>query len=185
MSSERGGPGDGELACPSCARHYDSSQRFCPECGMPLVHAAGRREEPDTERHGRARKIKPQYLGGNLVKVGWARNQAEAELIQGLLLEEGIPSVQRRTQGFDVPQFLAAGPRDVLVSEAAYALARELLAGIEARGDAPGNGDLPDGAADGAPLGGIGGSPARLAVWVLAATAGAAAIVYALYELTA
>ena len=27
-----------------------------------------------------------------------------------MLLEEGIPSVQRRTRGFDVPDFLAAGP---------------------------------------------------------------------------
>ena len=48
-----------------------------------------------------------------------ASNLAEAELIQGILLEEGIPSVQRRTRGFDVPDFLAAGPRDILVPEAA------------------------------------------------------------------
>ena len=50
-----------------------------------------------------------------LVRVAGGRNQAEAELIQGLLLEEGVPSVLRRTAGFDVPDYLAAGPRDVLV----------------------------------------------------------------------
>jgi hypothetical protein len=59
------------------------------------------------------RKVFPQYGEGPLVKVGWARNQAEAELIAGLLLEEGIPSVAKRSGGFDVPDFLAAGPRDI------------------------------------------------------------------------
>jgi hypothetical protein len=44
-----------------------------------------------------------------------------------LLLEEGIPSTLRRTAGFDVPDFLAAGPRDVLVPDSGLELARELL----------------------------------------------------------
>ena len=70
------------------------------------------------------RKIKPQYTRGEPVKVGFARNQAEAELIQGLLLEEGIPSFLKRTRGFDVPDFLAAGPRDVLVPQAGAEAAR-------------------------------------------------------------
>jgi hypothetical protein len=33
----------------------------------------------------------------------------------------------RRSAGFDVPDFLAAGPRDVLVPEAGAATARDLL----------------------------------------------------------
>ena len=49
------------------------------------------------------------------MRVAGGRNQAEAEFIQGLLLEEGVPSMLRRTRGFDVPDFLAAGPRDVMV----------------------------------------------------------------------
>ena len=40
-----------------------------------------------TEPQRRARKVKPQYGEGQLVKVAYARNQAEAELIAGLLLE--------------------------------------------------------------------------------------------------
>ncbi|MBV9000053.1 MAG: hypothetical protein JO304_13405, partial [Solirubrobacterales bacterium] len=44
-----------------------------------------------------------------------------------LLLEEGVPSLLRRSAGFDVPDFLAAGPRDVLVPEAGVATAREVL----------------------------------------------------------
>ena len=64
---------------------------------------------------------------GALVKVAWARNQAEAELIEGMLREEGIPSVTRRQLGFDVPDFLAGGPRDVLVPAAGAEAARELL----------------------------------------------------------
>ena len=43
----------------------------------------------------------------DLVKVGRANNQAEAEFLQGLLLEEGVPSVVQRGQGSDVPDFLA------------------------------------------------------------------------------
>ena len=43
------------------------------------------------------------------MRVAGARNQAEAELIQSILLEEGMPSILRRSAGFDVPDFLAAG----------------------------------------------------------------------------
>lgn len=86
-------------------------------------------EPPRDAAHERARKIDPRYADGELVKVGWAANQPEAELIQGLLLENGVPSMQRRSMGFDVPDFLAAGPRDILVPESGAELARELLAG--------------------------------------------------------
>ena len=61
------------------------------------------------------------------MRVAGGRNQAEAELIQDLLLEEGMPSMLRRTAGFDVPDFLAAGPRDVLVPEAGAEAARDVL----------------------------------------------------------
>jgi hypothetical protein len=95
---------------------------------MPLTWAGARPlDEPLSEAHGRARKINPVYTQGELVRVAGGRNQAEAELIQGLLLEEGVPSVLRRTAGFDVPDYLAAGPRDVLVPEAGAEAARELL----------------------------------------------------------
>ncbi len=86
-------------------------------------------EQPLSEAHGRARKIDPLYTEGDLVRVAGGRNQAEAELIQGILLEEGVPSVLRRSAGFDVPDFLAAGPRDVMVPESGAEVARELLHG--------------------------------------------------------
>jgi hypothetical protein len=96
---------------------------------MPLVYAGAKAGalEPVTEAHERARKIKPQYAEGEVVQVAWARNQAEAELLQGMLLEEGVPSVQRRAPGFDVPDFLAAGPRHILVPASGEAAAREVL----------------------------------------------------------
>jgi hypothetical protein len=95
---------------------------------MPLVEPGGEPlDAPLSEAHGRARKIDPRYAEGDLVRVAGGRNQAEAELIQGMLLEEGIPSVLRRTAGFDVPDYLAAGPRDVLVPEAGREAARDLL----------------------------------------------------------
>ena len=117
------------LACPTCARRFDLDERFCPDCEMPLVYVGRGEQQPITAAHERARKVRPEYTGGEPVKVGFARNLAEAQMIQGILLEEGIPSFERRTRGFDVPDFLAGGPRDILVPGAAAEVARELLAG--------------------------------------------------------
>jgi signal recognition particle subunit SEC65 len=64
---------------------------------------------------------------GRLVKVAYALNQMEAEMIQGLLGEHGIPSMVQRS--VDNPEFLAAGPRQILVPEAAAEEAREVLEG--------------------------------------------------------
>jgi hypothetical protein len=88
---------------------------------------SGSLDEPLNEAHGRWRKIDPTFTEGELVRVAGGRNQSEAELIQALLLEWGVPSVLRRSAGFDVPDFLAAGPRDVLVPEAGAETAREVL----------------------------------------------------------
>ncbi|HEX9966783.1 MAG TPA: DUF2007 domain-containing protein [Solirubrobacterales bacterium] len=67
---------------------------------------------------------------GKLVKVAWASQQAEAELIQGLLREHGIPSIAKRDT-WDVPEMLAAGPRQILVAEENAERAREVLEGAE------------------------------------------------------
>jgi len=93
---------------------------------MPLTYADIEVGEL-SERQARARKVSPQYGEGELVKVGWARNQPEAELIAGLLLEEGIPSMSKRSRGFDVPDFLAGGPRDILVAQSGADHARDVL----------------------------------------------------------
>ena len=93
---------------------------------MPLVYGDDV-AAPPTEAQERARKIDPQYAQGEPVRVAFTRNQAESDLVQNILLEEGIPSMARRTRGFDVPDFLAAGPRDVLVPESGAELARALL----------------------------------------------------------
>jgi len=95
---------------------------------MPLVYAGAHTADvqPGSARD-RARKIRPEYTRGELVRVAGGDNQAQAELIQSLLLEEGIPSILRRTRGFDVPDFLAAGPRDILVAESGAEAAHEIL----------------------------------------------------------
>lgn len=87
----------------------------------------------------RARKVRPEYASGDLVRVAGGRNQTEAEFVAGLLLEEGIPSLVRRSAGFDVPDFLAAGPRDVLVPASGAEAAREVLleGGLAPTGPAP------------------------------------------------
>lgn len=99
---------------------------------MPLTYAGQTGVgQPITERHERARKVKGQYTEGELVRVAGARHQAEAEFIQGLLLEEGVPSMLRRTRGFDVPDMMAAGPRDVMVPASGAEAAREILLDAE------------------------------------------------------
>ena len=102
------------LSCPRCNLSYALDERFCARCGMPLVYSGYER-------------INPEYTRGDLVRVAGGRNQAEAELIQNLLMEEGIPSVVRRSAGFDVPDYLAGGPRDVLVAESGAEAAHEML----------------------------------------------------------
>lgn len=115
------------LVCPGCAQPHPLDERFCRSCNMPLVYDADAGEQPVSPRHERARKIDPRYTEGDLVRVAGAMNQAEAEFVQGLLLEEGIPSTLRRTRGFDVPDMLAAGPRDVMVPASGHAAARDVL----------------------------------------------------------
>ncbi len=150
------------LVCPECGLRFDGQARFCPDCKLPLVLADAEPREP-SERHDRARKVKPQLSEGELVKVAWARNQSEGEFIQGLLLEEGVPSMLRRSAGFDVPDMLAAGPRDVMVPISGVDAAREILLQTEVIGDAP--------------VGGV-VSPGRLLAGLLVALAIGALVVW-------
>lgn len=105
--------------------------RLCPDCTMPLVVPGSGEIEAEGPEHEQARKIHPRFARGELVRVAVARNLSEGELIKGVLLEQGIPSMLRRTSGFDVPDFLAAGPRDVLVPESGVEEARSLLSEVE------------------------------------------------------
>jgi hypothetical protein len=147
-------------------------ERFCPHCEMPLVYVGRNEMEPITAAHEKARKVKPQYTGGEPVKVAFAQNLAEAQMIQGILLEEGIPSYERRARGFDVPDFLAAGPRDILVPDTAAEAARELLTGAGALAE-----QSPE------PAGAVVSEPRRFVVGFLVALGGGAALVLLVYEL--
>jgi len=142
------------LRCPRCGTEHPLDERFCSECGFPLVYAG-------------YEKIDPEYTRGELVRVAGGRNQAEAELIQNLLLEEGIPSMVRRTAGFDVPDYLAGGPRDVLVAGSAVQAAREML--LEA--------DL----APREPVDPVSRSPIRTALLAIGIVAAATLFVYVLW----
>jgi hypothetical protein len=156
------------LVCPHCARGYGLDERFCAHCGMPLVYAGMPPvEEPASAAHARARKIRPELTRGELVRVGWGRNQAEAELIQNLLLEEGVPSIARRSPGFDVPDFLAAGPRDILVPESGAHVARTTLAGADVEPPATATGPTR-------------GQAARILAGIVAGAGAAALIAWAL-----
>ena len=68
---------------------------------------------------------------GDLVKVAYANDESEAELLQGFLRSADVGSVVRRTSGFDVPEFGAAGPRDVLVAASDVPVAKDLLREVD------------------------------------------------------
>jgi uncharacterized protein (UPF0147 family) len=61
------------------------------------------------------------------VKVAAAPDESVALLMDGVLKDAGIPSLIRRAAGFDAPEFLSAGPRDVLVPGALVGEARQVL----------------------------------------------------------
>ena len=115
------------LVCPGCEAAHAEDERFCGACGLPLVHSGDAVLPAGSELREKARKVRPSYAEGPLTRVATARHQAEAELLQQLLLEEGIPSLVRRSGGFDVPDFLAAGPRDIVVAASGADAARQLL----------------------------------------------------------
>jgi len=66
------------------------------------------------------------------VKVGYARNQVDAEFMQGLLKAEGIPSFLKRSPAFDVPDFLVSGPRDIYVNFEDEQIAQSVLQDVQA-----------------------------------------------------
>ncbi|MET0557405.1 MAG: hypothetical protein ABW065_01860 [Solirubrobacterales bacterium] len=119
---------------------------------------------------------------GPLVKVAFARNQAEAEMLQGLLLESDIPSVLKRSRGFDNPDFLAGGPHDVFVAQTMARKAREVLADTVVEDEAEERAELDDQARlerDGTDT-----SARRLALWLIAALVGAVILVWLAYQLS-
>jgi hypothetical protein len=115
----------GALRCPSCERAHPPSERFCERCGMPLVSATNTPESVVNERRQTARKIKPEYAEGELVKVAHTDDLAQAEFIAGMLLEEGIPCVLRAKIAGYTPM---VDPRDIMVPESGAQAAREALA---------------------------------------------------------
>jgi hypothetical protein len=61
------------------------------------------------------------------VKVAAAPDESVALLMEGVLKDAGIPSLIQRAAGFDAPDFLAAGPRDVLVPDSLLGEAKQIL----------------------------------------------------------
>lgn len=109
-----------QTACPFCGFDLPAGTTTCPRCNLPLaaaVEPGGAQLPPPL----------PEYCKGRLIQVTTASHQAEAELIEGMLRSVGIPCVIKRSIGADVPDFLSAGPRGILVPESGYAAAREML----------------------------------------------------------
>ena len=61
------------------------------------------------------------------VKVAAAPDESVALLMEGVLEDAGIPTLIQRAPGFDAPDLLSAGPRDVLVPASLVEEARQVL----------------------------------------------------------
>ncbi len=109
--------------CPFCGSEFELGAAVCPECDLPLLQA----EPAHVGALATGRSTRREFATGDLRCVTVAANQAEADMLEGLLRSEGIPCVVRRSFGADVPDFLAAGRRDILVPEGGLAAARSLL----------------------------------------------------------
>lgn len=83
---------------------------------------------------GRSAPARPEV---EWVRVAIARNQPEAEMIQGMLADAGIPAYVRRMAGFDVPDYLAGGPRDIMVPGDRAIEAHALIDPMDAGATAP------------------------------------------------
>ena len=123
--------------------------------------------------------------GGKLIKVGFARNQAEAEMLQALLTESGIPSILKRSGGFDAPEFLAAGPRDIWVNKEQAHAARRIIEETMTDGeDEAEEREELEGEARLRATGGEPMTPQRLALWVLGGTVVAIVLIWIVFEIS-
>jgi hypothetical protein len=100
------------------------------EAGAALARALTAPEAaPDAPQTATAAPVGDVQPDGS-VRVAVAANQSEAELLQSVLRDAGIPSNWRRTGG-DLPELLAAGYREIYVPAGAADEAQALLATVE------------------------------------------------------
>jgi hypothetical protein len=124
--------------------------------------------------------------GGNgerMVKVAFARTQPEAEMLQGLLTEAGIPSMLKRSGGFDNPEFLPNGPRDILVRADSAKRAREVLADVMIEDEKDEATELEEERRLARGETGV-TSAGRLAFWLIAAVLAGFLLIWLLYQAT-
>jgi hypothetical protein len=96
------------------------------EAGAALARALTEPSEvPETPRAATGAALGDPQPDGT-VRVAVASNQAEAELLQGVLAGADIPSTWRRTGG-DLPHLLAGGYREIYVPAKAAEQAQALL----------------------------------------------------------
>ncbi len=120
--------------------------------------------------------------GGRLVKVAFARTEAEGELLQGLLREAGIPSVLQRSAPIPGAAYMP-GPSNVMVAAEAAPRAREVLRDTFGESEADELAELEQERRLARGETGV-VAPGRLALWVGGGAAVAVALIWVLYELT-
>jgi hypothetical protein len=120
--------------------------------------------------------------GDDLVKVAFARTQAEGEMLQGLLTEAGIPSVLNRSQGFYSVSYVP-GPVNVMVAAHLAKRAREVLSETMLEDEADEMAEMEEQRRLARGETGV-VSPGRLALWIGAIVIAAFILLWVLYQVT-
>jgi hypothetical protein len=100
------------------------------EAGAALARVLTEPSPPEDAPRGATAAQVGAIQPDGTVRVAVAANQSEAELLQGMLGDAGIPSTWRRTGG-DLPELLAAGYREIYVPAEAAGEAQAVLATME------------------------------------------------------
>src|SRR6185503_18708474 len=108
----------------------DAAARDPPRRDGPRNSHDHRRDRPEqlTMREPDPR-LKPEYARGDLVAVTTVPNQAEAEMVRDMLLNEGIPAMVRLGRLFDPRNLPAVTAHEVVVRASGYEAAHQLVHG--------------------------------------------------------
>ena len=121
--------GAGELFCPVCGASYPADERFCATCKLPLVYSDHVREVGDVSATATSA---PARSSRSSPRASWCGSPARAtrprpSSSRACCSRRAFPACCAAAPASTCPDFLAAGPRDVLVPETAVATAREVL----------------------------------------------------------
>jgi len=155
------------LVCPGCGASRPAAELFCPDCRLPLVYDPDQAVPVKLSERRSGLEDQAAAVGGRAGQGRVGSQSGRGRVHPGPAARGGSPEHAPPQCRFDVPDFLAAGPRDVLVARSGESTARQVL--LEAEIVKPGS-TVPQTA------------PVRMFAGMLVALVAASLILWLLYE---